>query len=128
MTTHIGPACALPSGSSSRPPNPDDQRTDTATSPSSDRDPPPLGLDQIGYEAADLATIRRAIHAPDGLVLVVGPSGSGRRTALYSMLEQVDPVRRSIQTIESSVLRRSEEHTSELQSRRDLVCRLLLEK
>ncbi len=62
-------------------------------------------LDQIGYEAADLATIRQAIHAPDGLVLVVGPSGSGRRTALYSMLEQVDPVRRSIQTIESSVLR-----------------------
>src|SRR5258706_14179566 len=97
MTTHIGPACALPSGSSSRPPNPDDQRTDTATSPSSDRDPPPLVLDQIGYEAADLAAIRQAIHAPDGLVLVVGPSGPRRRTAPYPLLKQVDPGRRSVQ-------------------------------
>jgi len=51
-------------------------------------------LDQIGYESGDLAAIRQAIHAPDGLVLVRRPSGSGRRTALYSMLEQVDPVRR----------------------------------
>jgi type II secretory ATPase GspE/PulE/Tfp pilus assembly ATPase PilB-like protein len=64
-----------------------------------------LSLDQIGYEAADLEAIRRAIHAPDGLVLVVGPSGSGRRAALYSMLEDLDPGRRSIQTIESKPLR-----------------------
>src|SRR2546427_12628921 len=105
MTTHIGPACALPSESSSRPPNPDDQRTDTATSPSSDRDPPPLVLDRIGYEAADLAAIRQAIHAPDGLVLVVAASGSGRRPALHSLLEQLGPGRRGVRPIQSSVLR-----------------------
>ena len=62
----------------------------------------PAPLDQIGYEAADLEAIRRAIHAPDGLVLVVGPSGSGRRAALYSMLEDLDPSERCIQTIESN--------------------------
>jgi general secretion pathway protein E len=70
-----------------------------------DRDPPHLALDAIGYETADLESIRRALHAPSGLVLVVGPAGSGRSTALYAMLELLDPVQRSIQTIESRILR-----------------------
>jgi type II secretory ATPase GspE/PulE/Tfp pilus assembly ATPase PilB-like protein len=91
--------------SSSRPPNPDAQPPDPATATAVDQHPPRLTLEQIGYEAADIDTIRHAIHAPDGLVLVVGPTGSGRRTALYSMLEQLDPAQRSIQTVESDVLR-----------------------
>jgi type II secretory ATPase GspE/PulE/Tfp pilus assembly ATPase PilB-like protein len=70
-----------------------------------DRDPPHLALDAIGYETADLESIRRALHAPSGLVLVVGPAGSGRSTALYAMLELLDPVRRSIQTVESRIRR-----------------------
>ncbi len=35
--------------------------------------------------------MRHAIHAPEGLILVVGPEGSGRRTALRSMLGEIDP-------------------------------------
>jgi type II secretory ATPase GspE/PulE/Tfp pilus assembly ATPase PilB-like protein len=62
-------------------------------------------LDQIGYEAADLEAIRHAIHAPDGLVLVVGPAGCGRSTALYAMLGELDPLQRTIWTIESTFLR-----------------------
>jgi general secretion pathway protein E len=75
------------------------------TKPQLDRHPPPRGLEQIGYEAADLEAIRGAIHAPDGLVLVVGPAGSGRRTALYSMLDELDPARRSIHTVEAGFAR-----------------------
>jgi general secretion pathway protein E len=91
--------------SSSRPPNPDDRLPDATTQAAVDQHLHRLTLEQIGYEAADIEAIRDAIHAPDGLVLVVGPAGSGRRTALYSMLEQLDPVQRRIQTIESDVLR-----------------------
>lgn len=63
-----------------------------------------VNLEQIGYEAQDLEAIRRAIRAPDGLVLLVGPAGSGRRAALHSMLRDL-PGKRSVQTIESMVLR-----------------------
>ncbi|HUD24456.1 MAG TPA: ATPase, T2SS/T4P/T4SS family [Burkholderiaceae bacterium] len=77
----------------------------TATAPIVERDEPLPALDQIGYEAADLEAIRHAIHAPDGLVLIVGPAGSGRSTALYSMLGELDPLRRRVRTIESSSLR-----------------------
>jgi type II secretory ATPase GspE/PulE/Tfp pilus assembly ATPase PilB-like protein len=63
-------------------------------------------LDAIGYEPADLALIRRALREPDGLVLLTGPTGSGKTTALYSMLETIDPEEKSIQTIENPVERR----------------------
>jgi general secretion pathway protein E len=105
MTTPIGPACASPSAFSSRPPNPERPSAPTATAPIVERDGPLPALDQIGYEAADLEAIRHAIHAPDGLVLIVGPAGSGRSTALYSMLGELDPLRRSVRTIESSFVR-----------------------
>jgi general secretion pathway protein E len=63
-----------------------------------------INLAQVGYEVQDLEAIRRAIRAPDGLVLLVGPAGSGRRTALHSMLRDL-PGKHSVQTIESSVRR-----------------------
>ncbi|HUN92313.1 MAG TPA: ATPase, T2SS/T4P/T4SS family [Burkholderiaceae bacterium] len=63
-------------------------------------------LDAIGYEPGELALIRRALREPDGLVLLTGPTGSGKTTALYSMLETIDPEEKSIQTIENPVERR----------------------
>ncbi len=54
----------------------------------------------------DLEAIRHAIHAPDGLVLIAGPAGSGRRTALTSMVQeraQVGPM-----GVEASALRMPE--------------------
>jgi len=53
-------------------------------------DEPGLPLAELGYEASDLEAIRHAIGAPDGLVLVIGPVGSGRRTALRAMLRELD--------------------------------------
>jgi general secretion pathway protein E len=54
-----------------------------------------LKLDQIGYETADLEAIRHAIHAPDGLVVTVGPAGSGRRAALRAMADERESAPRS---------------------------------
>lgn len=78
-----------------------------ATTAGLDRDRPRRALDQIGYEAADLEAIHQAIRAPDGLVLVVGPAGSGRRAALSAMLGQLDPAQRSVHTIGGPRWRRS---------------------
>jgi len=66
---------------------------------------PPVALGEIGYDDAALEAIRHAIHAPSGLVVVSGPAGSGRATALYSMLGSLDPERRSLQTVEARVRR-----------------------
>src|SRR5699024_12508280 len=57
-----------------------------------------------------------------GLILVTGPTGSGKSTTLASLINIINEKRKE------HILTRSEEHTSELQSRFDLVCRLLLEK
>jgi len=63
-------------------------------------------LGALGYEENDLALVRRVLAQPDGLVLLTGPTGSGKTTALYAMLETLDPERLSIQTIENPVERR----------------------
>jgi len=63
-------------------------------------------IERVGYEAQDLSAIRRVLAQPDGLVLLTGPTGSGKTTSLYAMLEAIDPERMSIQTIENPVERR----------------------
>ncbi len=70
-----------------------------------DQQAPPIALDAIGYQAADLETIRHILGAPSGLVLLLGPAGCGKTTSLYSMLEVLDPQRRSVQTLESHIRR-----------------------
>ena len=66
-----------------------------------------LKLDQIGYSAEHLETIRRAIAAPEGLVLIVGPYRSGRRSTLHSMLEEAEVLRPTVQTAQSGPLQRA---------------------
>jgi general secretion pathway protein E len=63
-------------------------------------------IGELGYEEGDLALLRRVLAQPDGLVLLTGPTGSGKTTSLYAMLETLDPERLSIQTIENPVERR----------------------
>src|SRR5699024_12235489 len=61
-------------------------------------------------------------------VTIMGPSGSGK-TTLLNVLSTIDRVSQgSIKMEGNELTTRSEEHTSELQSRFELVCRLLLEK
>jgi len=62
-------------------------------------------LDAAGFEPDAQATITRLIAAPSGLVLVAGPSCSGRSTTAYAMLATLDPAQRRIGTLEARVLR-----------------------
>ena len=60
-------------------------------------------LDQIGMAAETLRRFRRLIHYPHGLVLVTGPTGSGKTTTLYGALHELNSAQRKIVTVEDPV-------------------------
>lgn len=62
-----------------------------------------LGLDKIGMPAAILENFRRYIHHPHGLVLVTGPTGSGKTTTLYGALNEINTPEKKIITVEDPV-------------------------
>jgi MSHA biogenesis protein MshE len=62
-----------------------------------------LGLDKIGMPADMLAKLREVIHRPSGMVLVTGPTGSGKTTTLYSALGELNTTERKIVTVEDPV-------------------------
>jgi general secretion pathway protein E len=62
-----------------------------------------LSLDRLGLEPDHLAQLRAWLQRPSGLVLVTGPTGSGKSTTLYSALAAVDDRSRKILTVEDPV-------------------------
>ncbi len=60
-------------------------------------------LDKLGLSAAERAVVDAIIAKPTGLVLAVGPTGSGKTTTLYSMLNSLNNDERKIITIEDPV-------------------------
>jgi MSHA biogenesis protein MshE len=62
-----------------------------------------LGLDNIGMPAAMLAKLREVIHRPSGMMLVTGPTGSGKTTTLYAALSELNTTERKVITVEDPV-------------------------
>jgi type IV pilus assembly protein PilB len=62
-----------------------------------------LSLDVVGFSAEDLRRIRRYIHEPYGMVLVTGPTGSGKTTTLYAAINEIKTDEDKIVTIEDPV-------------------------
>jgi type IV pilus assembly protein PilB len=60
-------------------------------------------LEDLGFDPATLEIWRNEIHAPHGIVLVTGPTGSGKTTTLYSSLRQLDKNKLNISTVEDPV-------------------------
>jgi type IV pilus assembly protein PilB len=60
-------------------------------------------LDQIGLTEKNLAYIREAIDRPYGLILITGPTGSGKSTSLYSMLNEVDREGENVLSLEDPI-------------------------
>ena len=63
----------------------------------------PDGLQRLNLSERDLTTIRHAISRPEGMVLVTGPTGSGKTTTLYAMLAEIVSPKRNIVTIENPI-------------------------
>jgi len=62
-----------------------------------------LGLPQLGFFTDDQQTFERLIGLPDGILLVTGPTGSGKTTTLYSVLNFINRPDRKIITVEDPV-------------------------
>ncbi len=60
-------------------------------------------LDTMGFSEECLTAIRRAIKKPYGLVLISGPTGSGKSTTLYAMLNEVDKDHKNVLSLEDPV-------------------------
>jgi len=62
-----------------------------------------LGLDNLGFPEHMLERVRKVIHRPNGMVLVTGPTGSGKTTTLYAALAELNTLDRKIITVEDPV-------------------------
>ncbi len=62
-----------------------------------------ISLEQLNFDETDLKNLRKAIHGTQGLILVTGPTGSGKTTTLYSILKEVSKPHLNILTAEDPV-------------------------
>ncbi len=62
-----------------------------------------ITLDELGFTPEQTATIRQAIHRPNGLILNTGPTGSGKTTTLYAILAELNKPGVKIITIEDPI-------------------------
>jgi general secretion pathway protein E/type IV pilus assembly protein PilB len=62
-----------------------------------------LGVAELGLDGADQKTLARLLTLPDGIVLVTGPTGSGKTTTLYACLHHLNKPDRKIITVEDPV-------------------------
>src|SRR3954454_15305190 len=60
-------------------------------------------IDQMGMDEATLQKFKKAIDAPHGMILVTGPTGSGKTTTLYSVLQELNNPQYNIVTVEDPI-------------------------
>jgi type II secretory ATPase GspE/PulE/Tfp pilus assembly ATPase PilB-like protein len=68
-----------------------------------DKQAPATNLDLLSFDSTTIRTIRRICGTATGLFLVSGPTGSGKSTTLYATLKDIDPERRSVQSVENPI-------------------------
>jgi len=61
------------------------------------------GLEKLGLPPEEINRINKMIKAPNGIILVTGPTGSGKTTTLYSCLREINSPERNITTIEDPI-------------------------
>jgi len=62
-----------------------------------------LGLENLGFSRENYLRVRRNIRRPNGIILMVGPTGSGKTTTLYSALSAINSDTKNITTVEDPV-------------------------
>jgi type II secretory ATPase GspE/PulE/Tfp pilus assembly ATPase PilB-like protein len=60
-------------------------------------------LGKLGMEGRTLEDFRRLVHTPHGIVLVTGPTGSGKSTTLYAALSEINDIKKNIVTVEDPI-------------------------
>jgi type II secretory ATPase GspE/PulE/Tfp pilus assembly ATPase PilB-like protein len=67
-----------------------------------------MSLEQLGFSAHNLEMIEKAIRKPYGLIVVSGPTGSGKSTTLYAILQRLNTAEKKIITLEDPIEYRME--------------------
>ncbi len=62
-----------------------------------------IGLEELGFTSSDETRFKKLIKRPYGIVLITGPTGCGKTTTLYAILQQLNAKERNIITIENPV-------------------------
>ncbi|MBL4621381.1 MAG: Flp pilus assembly complex ATPase component TadA [Immundisolibacteraceae bacterium] len=62
-----------------------------------------IGLDQLGFSTQQMAELDQLASKPHGVLLVTGPTGSGKTTTLYAMLNRLNDQSRNIMTVEDPI-------------------------
>ncbi|MFA5251563.1 MAG: ATPase, T2SS/T4P/T4SS family [Phycisphaerae bacterium] len=68
-----------------------------------DRSQLSLDLEKLGLRTHDLETFRQLLHKPNGIIIVTGPTGSGKTTTLYSALTELNDIETKVITTEDPV-------------------------
>lgn len=68
-----------------------------------EKDSSRMNLSRLGMSAGTLNDVDHLIHQPHGIILVTGPTGSGKTTTLYSALSRVDAGKLNIMTVEDPI-------------------------
>ena len=62
-----------------------------------------IGLDRLGFSPNSLKLFKESVAKPYGMILITGPTGSGKSTTLYSIINQLNTQERNIMTVEDPV-------------------------
>lgn len=62
-----------------------------------------IGLEKLGFQKEPLEILRRNVKKPHGMILVTGPTGSGKTTTLYTVLQQLNTPKVNISTVEDPI-------------------------
>ncbi|MBI3615502.1 MAG: Flp pilus assembly complex ATPase component TadA [Candidatus Omnitrophica bacterium] len=68
-----------------------------------DKNQATLDLERLGFDPVPLNALKEAATHPHGMILITGPTGSGKTTTLYSLLKLVDTPKRNLVTVEDPV-------------------------
>jgi len=68
-----------------------------------DRSTLSLRLERLGFSDAATQQLKSLVNRPHGMILVTGPTGSGKTTSLYSLLAEIDAIEKNVVTIEDPI-------------------------
>lgn len=62
-----------------------------------------MEMSELGFTSSNLQMVQQAVSRPNGIILFTGPTGSGKTTSLYALLEKINSPKRKIITIEDPI-------------------------